>query len=134
MMKYVYYYLWLFFAWLFFAANYAFSPIEKAISRLLKFDDAARLKREKMFNKMFIDFPGGVIDWVAFGALLGIIFAALILTVVYGDIKTVIFESRNFLTAFFIFISCIVYYVIYVRCIVWLKTEINQSGIKNRFK
>jgi hypothetical protein len=53
---------------------------------------------------------------------------------VYGDVKTVIFESRNFLTTFFVFISCIVYYVIYVRCIVWLKTEINKSRIKKRFK
>lgn len=108
--------------------------MEKAISRFLKFDNAARLNREKMFNKMFIGFPGGVIDWVAFGALLGIIFAALILTVVYGGIKTVIFESRSFLTAFFVVISCIVYYVIYFRCIAWLKTEINKSGVKNRFK
>jgi hypothetical protein len=125
--KYLYLYLWLIIAFLFRWLNYVFAPVERLVAKLFRLSDHARNKRKETFNNSFLSFPGGMIDWAAYGLLLGFINITIIIAVVYGEIKTSVFESGLWFGLVFSIIAVVVYYIVYFRSIKWLEDEINKA-------
>jgi hypothetical protein len=122
-MKYLYYWSWLLLAFIFKSANRVFRPIGHFLLNIIP---EKKLQRIQEFKKLFLAFPGGFIDWGAYGLVLGVIYAIIIFSVIGFGIETWLFESRYSLTLFFIGIAVVTYYEIYYRTIKWLKSRITQ--------
>ena len=102
--------------------NLIFYPFLLLLNKLFKrytYEDA-----KKHYNNTFVEFPGGMIDWAAYGAVFGItIIPIIILTIKFDiDIYTEQFKAWLIFGA----VAAIIYYYIYIAKIKWLTTEIND--------
>lgn len=97
-------------------------PMKKAYFRIAKVSEDAQVAWIKQFNKGYLEFPGGIIDWWVFAVFSGFIYGPLSFFVLKFDVA--FFESGLF---FWLLFFCTIgwsYYYVYVLNIEWLKSKI----------
>lgn len=99
-------------------------PIHTTIYKL-KGKSSEELRKWRIeYNETFLHFPGGLLDWFAFGLLVGILFIPIIVITV--KFRLDIFTNKYLFALIFITIMCLVYYIVYFRSKEWLTDEINK--------
>jgi len=121
-MKHIYYYIWISLAFLHKRVSKILVPINKLIIKFGKKSEKDQKEWKKNFNEAFLKFPGGMIDWGAFGLLLVLIFIPIIVFSVYFKIP--IFSSKLYFGGLFVGITAFVYFWIYFKSLPWLRDKI----------
>jgi len=130
-MKYLYYYIWLLLAFLHKRVSIIVVPINKSIIRLGRKSEEEQKKWRKNFNEAFLKFPGGMLDWGAFGLLMALLFIPITFFSVY--FKVPIFDSGLYFSGLFIGVTGVVYFLIYYRNLPWLEEKIKAVSKKYYF-
>ena len=131
-MKHIYYYIWLLLAFLHNKVSIIIAvPIYSLMIRLGRKSEDEKTKWRKNFNEAFFEFPGGILDWWAFGLLLALIFIPIIFLSVYFRIP--IFDSGLYFGGLFLGVVGFIYFLIYYRDLPWLEGKIKAVGKKYYF-
>jgi len=83
--------------------------------------------RKEMQNKGFLEFPGGINDWFAFGLTAGVFFAIFIVVAISLGLTDC---SKKCYMAIFTVMGIYLYYRIYFKDIKWLTKKINKISKK----
>lgn len=133
-MRQVYYIIWVSLAFVHHKISNALFNINKVFFRLMKKSIEDQRKWKNDYNNGFLGFPGGMIDWAAYGLFTGLfLIPVMVVTLKYEiDIYT---QNRKW---YFIGIAAVIgffcYYWIYFRSIDWLKKRINKVAKKYYLK
>ena len=123
-MKYIYYYAWISLAYFHKYFSMLFLPIVFVLVKLRLMSLKKKQQWLKDYNESFLEFPGGMTDWEAFGVLNGLFLIPLI-------VFTVKYKIDIF---YFIGIAAVIggfsYYWIYYRSIEWLTNIIQRKSKK----
>jgi len=130
-MKYIYYYIWIGLAFLHKRVSIIVVPINKLIIRFCQISEKEQKDWRKNYNDAFLRFPGGMLDWEAFGLLIFLIFIPIIFLSVYFRVP--IFRSGLYFGGLFIGVTGLVYYLIYFKSLLWLKERIRKVSKKYFF-
>lgn len=130
-MKHIYYYIWLLLAFLHKRVSIIVVPINSLIIRLGRKSEDEKKKWRKNLNEAFLKFPGGMLDWGAFGLLLALIFIPIIFLSIY--FKVPIFDSGLYFGVLFLVVTGFVYFLIYYRNLPWLEEKIKAVNKKYYF-
>lgn len=125
-MKYIYYYIWVSLAFVHHKVSKVLFSINKVIFKIRKTSDAEQKKWKDDYNEGFLGFPGGMLDWAAFGLLLLLVFSMILVLLISFDLETGIFKSKIRLASLFIALTGFFYYIIYFRNLPWLKDKIRM--------
>jgi hypothetical protein len=104
--------------------------LNKVLFRIRKTSTADQKKWKDDYNSGFLDFPGGMIDWFAFGVLLLLIFSGVTILLFIFDLETGVFKPKYRLAILFFVLAGLVYYVIYFKSLPWLKDKIRMVNKK----
>ena len=85
-----------------------------------------RDENAKAFKEVFVSFPGGLIDWAAFGVVLIFPFAVFIISVIYFELQVDWLMTEFGLIALFITVAVGVYVYIYIYKIEWIVTRVSK--------
>lgn len=127
-MKFIYYYIWVLLEKAFYFLNVVFSSM---LAPIMKSTEASRvkdLKASDQFNSAFVKFPGGFIDWVAYGGVLVVEYFVIGLLVVAFDLSEYLFNPNWRFLFLLIIVAVFSYCWIYFRSIEWLKMKILARG------
>jgi len=127
-MKYLFYYIWISLAFFQSKLSKILFPIRKFLFKIKKTTKEKQKEWKDDYNKGFWSFPGGMVDWGAYGLLLALIFIPIIILSVIFEIN--IFNPQIYFWSLFIGIGVICYYSIYFKNIDWLKEKINKVSKK----
>jgi hypothetical protein len=130
-MKHIYYYIWIGLAFLHKRVSRIVVLINKLAIRFGQKSEKEQKDWRKNFNDAFLRFPGGMLDWGAFGLLLVLIFIPIIFLSVYFRIP--IFSSGLYFGGLFIGVTGLVYFLIYFKSLPWLKEKIRMVNKKYYF-
>ena len=131
-MKYIYYYLWLSLAFLHKNVSKMVLPLNWLIIRLGNKSEKDQKEWHKNFNEAFLKFPGGLLDWGAYGLLVAIVFAPIAL--ISWVLVLPVFSSKLNFWGIYIGIAVFVYFWIYHKSLSWLKKKIVLVNKKYTFK
>ena len=121
-MKYAYFYIWIVLARIFLLMTIVTIPLGSYFRKL--FQGISNQERWiAKYKNYFLEFPGGIIDWMAFGLLVGMIFLTLTISIIGLNIE--VGSSKFYLWSINVVIGVGVYYFIYDRNIEWLKDRIS---------
>jgi hypothetical protein len=129
-MRYVYLYSWICLAYLFLFTNKIVLPVIRFLVQFLKLDKDEEARREKEFYMGFLRFPGGIIDWGAYGLLLIFNYILIGIAMVLLDLIDFFFEPQWRFAVLLVSVAMFLYYVIYFRSIKWLTPKIKKVSIK----
>ena len=127
-MKYIYYYIWVSLAFVHHRVSKLLFAINRVIFKIRKTSEDEQKKWKDDYNKGFLGFPGGMIDWAAFGLLLLIFFSVVLVFLISIDLEIGIFKSKVRLAGLFIALAGFFYYIIYFRNLPWLKDKIRIAN------
>ena len=98
-------------------------PLGKmTIDYLLKRKDSRIWERN--FYRAYLNFPGGINDWFAYGILVGVFIAPIVFgTLIY---KIDIYTNKFYFGAISLIVIAYCYYTIYFRSIDWLTQKISE--------
>lgn len=128
-MKYIYYAIWIGLASLHGKISKMLFVVNKILFKVRKTSEIDQKKWKDDYNKGFLGFPNGIIDWFAYGLILAFIFIPVIILSVAFD-NPILFSSKIVFFSVFISVSLLVYYWIYYKNIDWLKEKINKVSKK----
>ena len=123
-MKYVYFYLWVFLATIHIQIARTFFCVNKLIFKIRKTSDADQKAWLSNYNRGFLEFPGGMLEWYASGLTLLLVLAIWIPALFYFDVGEYVLKSKTRIYIFVITIAAVVYYRIYFVHISWLTKKI----------
>lgn len=129
-MKYLYYYIWISLAFIHSKISKVLFVLNKQIFKIRRTSESEQKKWKDNYNESFLDFPGGMIDWAAFGLFLLLFFSIVLIFLVSFDLEAEIFKSKIHLVILFVTLMGFIYYVIYFRSIIWLKKRIRSINKK----
>lgn len=129
-MRYVYLYSWICLAYLFLFTNKIVLPIIRFFVQFLNLNKDEEERREKEFYTGFLRFPGGIIDWGAYGLLLIFNYILIGIVMVVFDLTDFFFEPQWRFAVLLVSVAIFLYYVIYFRSIKWLTLRVKKAGIK----
>lgn len=127
-MKYAYYYIWVSLAILHYAMSKMLFPLTKSLFKARKKSEKEQKEWKDDYNKGFLHFPGGMIDWAAYALLVAFVFMPII--VLSLTFKVDIYRSKLYFWSLFICTAAFVYYWIYFKEITWLKNKIGMINKK----
>lgn len=129
-MKYIYYYSWVLLATLYRFVDMSLSPIKNLFFKALNLNEKEKERRNEQAREGFISFPGGIIDWGAYGILLLIQYVVLGFFIVVFDVSELLLRPRWPFALLLFLVAAGSYYVIYFRSIKWLVPRIKKVGKK----
>ncbi len=129
-MAYIYYYIWLGLAMMHHRVSKTLYAVNKIIFKLRKTSISDQDKWKKDYNEGFVGFPGGILDWWAYGLLLLLLFFIFFMLSIFFKWETTIFKSDTTLIIFLVSLAVIVYYWIYFKSMPWLKKKIRKVNKK----
>jgi len=127
---YIYYYIWLALAIMHHRVSKALYAVNKVIFKFRKTSITDQNKWKKDYNEGFFGFPGGMLDWWAYGLLLLFFFIVFFVLSIFFKWETSIFKSDAILIPFLIFLAVFLYYWIYFKNMPWLKEKIRKINKK----
>lgn len=129
-MKHIYYYSWVLLATLYKFVDMSLSPIKNLFFKALNLNEKEKERRNEQAREGFISFPGGIIDWGAYGILLLIQYVVLGFFIVVFDVSELLLRPRWPFALLLFLVAAGSYYVIYFRSIKWLVPRIKKVGKK----
>lgn len=129
-MRYVYLYSWICLAYLFLFTNKIVLPVIRFFVQFLNLDKDEERRREEEFYRGFLTFPGGMIDWGAYGLLLIFNYSLIGIAIILFDLTEFVFEPQWRFAVLLVTVAMFLYYVIYFRSMKWLIPRIKKAGAK----
>lgn len=130
-MTYLFYYIWIGLAFLHPWMSKILIPINWVIIKIGNKSEKEQKEWRENYNEANLSFPGGIVDWFAFGLLLALIFIPIIILSVTFNLP--LFSSKLYFGSFFVTITAFVYYWIYFKNLPWLKEKIEAVSKKYYF-
>ena len=130
-MKYLYYCIWITLAYLHKNASLV-HVLKKLLMWLKPKSEAEKDEWNQNYNEASLNFPGGILDWYAFGLLVLLIYLPTIFLSV--RFKLGIFSSKLTFGIMTLILIGFCYYWIYIKSRTWLVRKINLAKIKYFFR
>jgi len=89
---------------------------------------------KKNYSRAMLEFPGGINDWFAYGALVGCLITPIIVLLILFDLEVGYFEEEWKLYALFTAVAVSCYYWIYFKNKDWLKKRISKVSKRYSLK